>query len=128
MYTYALTPGEPNSYFVVAQLTVPKHYTGIIVRNKKLRSHRPPKGYEKYSTEWTDFNKNYEVFAADPDKVTTFELLNPKFMADLHDSGLTVSIETIDNVIYLYTRVGTPLETYQKMLDILAQAHKELKM
>jgi hypothetical protein len=68
------------------------------------------------------------VFATDMDKVTSFELLNPKFMADLYDKNLKVEIEVVDNVVYLYSKVGANEVRYADMLDILKQAFRELKL
>lgn len=65
--------------------------------------------------------------------MTSFELLNPKFMADLYDLNLGISIEVVDNVIYLYANIllmpmTMSTDRYAAMLDILQAAYKELRM
>ncbi|MCL2451512.1 hypothetical protein FWD20_01370 [Candidatus Saccharibacteria bacterium] len=134
MYSY--TPNvnvqvnnKPYPIYLVGQIAVPgKNYGGIIVMKNKLID-RKPKGYQKYNLEWTDFNKKYDVFATDIDKVTSFELLHPAFMAFLHDQvNLDLTLEVVDNVIYFYIKIGTDVKHYETLLEVLLRAHKELKM
>jgi hypothetical protein len=114
---------------LVGQIAVPgKNYGGIIVMKNKLID-RKPKGYQKYNLEWADFNKKYDVFATDVDKVTSFELLHPAFMAFLHDEiNLDFTLEVVDNIIYFYTKADINGKNYQSLLEVLLRAHKELKM
>jgi hypothetical protein len=126
MYTYR-PDREVNSNFQIAQITLPKSYGGIIIKRKSFWNFTP-KGYLKLTYEWPDFNKRYDVFATDMDKVTSFELLNPKFMADLYDKNLKVEIEVVDNVVYLYSKMAVGETKYPDMLEILRQAFHELKM
>ena len=128
LYTYrqvAATSGYP--VYQVAQITLPKTYGGIIIRRKRLFN-IAPRGYQKISFEWPDFNNRYVVFATDMDKVTSFELLNPKFMADLYDKALKVNIEVVDNVVYLYSKLRANETKYPEMMQVLQQAFRELKL
>ena len=128
LYTYAQQPSNPKSYYIVGQLTVPKHYSGIIVKHAKSK-YKMPKNYQKYELEWGDFNKKYDVWATNIDKVTSFELLNPKFMADLYDKNRQYSIEVVDNVIYIFAPVsGLSKNDYDVLLNILLAVYHELKM
>jgi hypothetical protein len=126
LYTYRPNK-QTNVNYQIAQITLPKSYGGILIKRKGLLNFAPS-GYQKVSYEWPDFNKRYAVFATDADKVTSFELLNPKFMADLYDRDLKVEIEVVDNIVYLYSKVGLQENHYPDMLEILRQAFRELKL
>lgn len=137
MYTYAPSRNAAEMY-LVAQLTLPKSYGGILIRRKQagwlqrsLFQYVP--SYRRISMEWPDFNKRYEVWATDADKVTSFELLNPKFMANLYDKQLPFNIEVVDNVIYMYASllnlgVAGSRQRYEETLGVLQAAYKELYM
>jgi hypothetical protein len=133
MYSY--TPNvniqlneKPYPIYLVGQMAVTgKSYGGIIVRRRKwLR--RKPKGYRKYDLEWAEFNRKYEVWATDMDKVTSFELLNPKFMEYLHDEvGIDFSLEVVDNLVYFYVKIGVDVKHYEVLLGVLGRAFKEMR-
>ena len=136
LYTYIPVPAEDSSAnFLIAQLTVPKSYSGIIVRpkssllSKAFGTNHLPKDYEKYQLEWPDFNNRYEVYALRQDSLATFELLNPGFMAYLYDTDPNVTLEVADNVIYLYKQTkNVSASDYQTMMTLLQKAHKELQL
>jgi hypothetical protein len=123
---------------IVAQINLPKSYEGIIIQPKasfwSARSTpKVPSNYQKYTFEWPDFNKRYTVHATSQDRLATFELLNPGFMAYLYDADAQVSIEVADNVVYLYRSVNTKASAgtskdYEKMFTILSKAFKELRL
>lgn len=132
LYTYSpnITTSSPT-YYVIGQISLPKSYGGILVRRKGgglFNKLSKPEGYERYELEWGEFNQRYEVLATDADKFTSFELLNPAFMAWLYDQNLKVNIEVVDNVVYLYSKVSVRENRYSEMLEILRRAHAELKM
>lgn len=133
LYTY-VSGGESEyaSHYIVGQITLPKSYGGILVQRNTggLFGGKPkaPYGYNKVSMEWGDFNERYSVFATDENQVTSFELLNPAFMAWLYDRDLQVNIEVVDNVVYLYSEVNPYIDSYADMLEVLRRSHKELKM
>lgn len=138
LYTYIPVKGQNGSQnFLIGQITLPKSYGGIIVKRAARglgeMFRRTPRGYQKISFEWPDFNRRYDVYATDADKVTSFELLNPKFMADLYDKDLPVNIEVVDNTVYFYATaqakgfMGND-QPYGQMLDVLVAAFKELRM
>jgi hypothetical protein len=135
LYTFAPVQGGQWNH-MVAQITLPKRYGGIVIRrNNGWRSwlNKAPNGYQQVSMEWPDFNKRYKVYATNADQVTSFELLNPKFMADLYDKQLPFNIEVVDNVVYLYAQIGDNLvsgsaQRYTAALDVLQAAYKELYM
>lgn len=133
LYTYVPNPKSSSSnalQFVVAQVALPKRYDSIIVqaRHKGLLSvfQRTPAGYNKLSLEWADFNKRYEVYATNVEQVTAFELLHPVYMEKLFALPFSVSIEVVDNVVYLYTQDRNA--DYAVMYSILKDAFEEMKL
>lgn len=132
LYNYIPKPNsssnnKPDNY-IIAQVALPKTYGNIVVRKKHLLSLGISK-LTKVTMEWGDFNKNYEVWASDMERVTSFELLNPSFMVKLQELAIEVNIEVVDNIVYLYSnKVAPSAENYEKMLSILQQAFKEMRM
>lgn len=135
LYTYSGVPSNSKvAPYMVAQINLPKAYGGIVIRRRKNALLRvigggAPKGYQKYEFEWPDFNKRYDVYATDADRLATFELLNPGFMAYLYDNDPEVSIEVTDNIVYLYktaSKVGAA--DFEKMMTILLKSFKELQL
>lgn len=101
---------------------------GIILHNKSLKKINIPKDYNHYQMEWEQFNNIFEVWATDLEKITSFELLNPKFMTYLVDNELPFNLEVIDNNIYFFSHVDQCNErNYAILLTILIEAFKELK-
>lgn len=132
MYTYARAQSKQKTnqkIFLVGQIHVPKEYGGILVERKKGMGRMfAPKGYQKYEFEWPDFNKRYQVYATDQSRLATFELINPGFMAFLYDNFNDVSIEVVDNIIYFYSLKTVLRSDYEKLLELLSKAHKELRL
>ncbi len=133
LYTYIAKPNSNESnmaQYVIAQIALPKRYDSIIVEAKEDRLNslfrRTPKGYNKLSLEWPDFNKRYRVFATNVEQVTAFELLHPVYMEKLFALPFKVSIEVVDNVVYLYTK-DTKAD-YNLMYGILKDAFQEMKL
>lgn len=136
LYTYS----DPTTFnALIAQITLPKSYGGILVRRRggllaDLKTPKPPKNYAEYHLEWPDFEKLYRTYATDADRLATFELLNPKFMAYLYDTDPRVSIEVADNTVYLYKQISSGSkysvkpDEYKILLNILNMALKELKL
>lgn len=127
LYSYAKNAQSSLKPYVIAQVNVPRQYGNIVVRHKKS-FHLGIRGLEKVETEWTQFNKKYEVYASSAEQATSFELLNPTYMEQLEALNFEVNIEVVDDVIYLYTdeRAAT-LEIYASMLDLVNKAFKELR-
>lgn len=130
LYSYIKDPQNNTKPMVIAQVNVPKQYGNIIVRRNKLIQAPIMFGnLKRVETEWTKFNKKYEVFATAPEQATSFELLNPTFMEQLEALPFEVNIEVVDNVIYLYTNErGSTVETYQTMYDLVNKAFKEMRL
>ena len=126
LYTYAAFNGaQPR---VIAQVNVPKTYGNIIV-HRKQSSNINTRGLERIETEWIQFNQQYEVYASNAEQATSFELLNPTYMEQLAALPFSVTIEVVDNVIYLYTdERGADVATYDMMLDLVHKAFKELRL
>ena len=126
LYTYAAFNGaQPR---VIAQVNVPKTYGNIIV-HRKQSSNINTRGLERIETEWIQFNQQYEVYASNAEQAPSFELLNPTYMEQLAALPFAVTIEVVDNVIYLYTdERGTDVATYGIMLDLVHKAFKELRL
>ena len=69
------------------------------------------------------------MYASNAEQATSFELLNPTYMEQLAALPFSVTIEVVDNVIYLYTdERGTDVATYDMMLDLVHKAFKELRL
>lgn len=130
IYTYSAIPKNPDSYYIVGQVNIPKSYEGVIVEAEKAKLKvTKPKGYDKFDMEWGDFNRRYNVFAASKDALPAFELLNPKFMERLYERNLPYNLEVKDNTIYIFAKVKeAKKEDYTELLDVLSEAFKELKM
>ena len=122
--------GNSSKPMVIAQVSVPKNYGQIVVRRKKnFGIFSKPRGLEEVKTEWIEFNGKYEVFAAAPEQVTSFELLNPTYMEKLAALPFDVNIEVVDNVIYLYSpEAKTDVDTYETMLGLVNDAFRELRL
>lgn len=128
LYSYVKDPQNNSKVYVIAQINVPRQYGNIIVRRSKLLQ-LPITNLKRVQTEWTQFNKKYEVFASSEEQATSFELLNPTYMEQLEALPFEVNIEVVDNVIYLYTNErGTTIETYGVMLDLINKAFQELRL
>lgn len=127
LYTYsAFEKAKPR---VIAQVNVPKTYGNIVVRRKKGAPRLDKRGLVRVETEWIQFNQQYEVYATNTEQATSFELLNPTYMEQLAALPFAVSIEVVDNVIYLYTdERGTDAATYETMLDLAHKAFKEMRL
>ncbi len=80
----------------------------------------------KVSLEWSQFNKLFNVYATDMDKVNSLELLHPAFMEKLALAPYRINIEIIGNDLYLYTT--DKKADYPQMLHILKEAFEEMKM
>lgn len=133
LYTYLPNTTGNNSnqqQYVVAQVALPKRYDSLIVEAKQggllSRFQKAPSGYNKLSLEWADFNKRYNVFATNVEQVTAFELLHPVYMEKLFALPFKVSIEVVDNVVYLYTQDRQA--DYSTMYSILQDAFEEMKL
>lgn len=141
LYTYSdsFDSSYKNDYLII-QTTLPKSYGGIIVQPKKKLFNlsgtylKTSSAYKDYSFEWPDFNKRFEVKATDPDRLATFELINPSFMAYLYDNDPGLGIEVVDNTLYIFVKLKAnhtqdiAVSKYQIMLNILMKAFNELKM
>lgn len=127
LYTYSPSPTVPGSYWLVGSLTVPRRYGGIILRHRSSKDFNIPKGYERYQMEWEQFNETFEVWSTNLEKITSFELVNPKFMAYLVDNELSFNLEVVENNIYIFTHCDRCDEdNYAVLLTILSEAFKEL--
>lgn len=130
-YTYepvSYNNGYKKDQHLVMQTNVPKSYGRILVRRKSKLFSPSVGGLTRIKMEWGEFNDMYEVFASDLERVTSFELLNPAFMAILRDLPYEVNIEVVDNVLYLFTKSGTDISHYASLFDVLLRAHKEMKL
>lgn len=133
MYTYKRAENNAStSGFLVGQISLPKSYGGIIIEAKKSFIERKlahyPDDYKQYQLEWPDFNDRYDVYATDQSRLATFELLNPGFMAFFYDNFKDVAIEVVDNIVYFYSiKIGSR-DDYDRLLQLLVRAFKELKL
>jgi len=132
LYNYIPSPSSNSSVvdnYIIAQVALPKSYGNIVVRKKRLLSFVGTKDLKRVTMEWGDFNKRYEVWASDMERVTSFELLNPSFMVKLQELPFEVNMEVVDNIVYLYSsKTSATPQTYETMLGILDVAFKEMRM
>lgn len=132
LYTYLpnTTNNSNSRQYTVAQVALPKRYDSLIVEAKQgsllKLFQKAPAGYNKLSLEWNDFNKRYNVYATNVEQVTAFELLHPVYMEKLFALPFKVSIEAVDNVVYLYTQ--DQKADYPTMYSILKDAFDEMKL
>jgi hypothetical protein len=130
LYTYQPNPNADSSgmrYYLIAQANVQKNYGDIVVRRKKFLQGNVG-GLQKIETEWTTFNKKYEVFASSTEGATSFELLEPSFMEKLNALSFEVNIEVVDNIVYLYSLENKlDPDHYPEMLSILHEAYGYMK-
>ncbi len=120
-------PAYRYDAYIVAQTILPKTYGNIIVKQKgSLGLSFKPSGMTQVSLEGVDFNKDFSVYATDVEKVTSLELLNPRYMENLLDVPFEVNIEIVDNVLYLYST--DKQADFDTMLTLLQNAFEEMKM
>lgn len=129
LYTYRPNITSTKSY-LIAQMNLPsKSYGQIVVRRKKAMQLFGIRGLERVETEWLQFNNTYEVFASAGEGVTSFELLNPRYMEQLAAAPFEVNIEVVDNVVYFYSDEGkADVANYQAMLNLLQLAFQEMRL
>lgn len=126
-YSYEPKAGMGMSPITVAQAILPKHYDDILVTEKSWYRFKPKgKGLEKVETESVEFNKKFAVWAAKPDRATSFELLATNFMERIYKLDFEVNIEVVDNVLYLYSPDHKP--NYAEMQEVLSWAFEEMKL
>jgi len=132
LYNYIPNPLSSSSKkdnYIIAQVALPKSYGNIVVRKKRTLPFSGIKGLTRVSMEWGDFNKRYEVWASDMERVTSFELLNPSFMVKLQELPFELNIEVVDNIVYLFSnKTEAAPQNYELLLKILYQAFKEMRM
>lgn len=129
LYTYNpnLTDTSVDPY-IVAQISVPRTYGRIVVRRRGMIN-TGIRGLQKIQMEWQQFNRTYDVFASNGEGATSFELLNPTFMEYLESLPMKLSIEVVDNTVYIYAKnKKISLDSYTIMLEVLRRAHKEMRM
>lgn len=129
VYTYSTSGGSRSSDdYLVVQTALPKSYGRILVKRKKSFFSWSVDDLRKISMEWNEFNDRYDVYASKEEQVTTFELLHPAFMAKLHDLPFEVSIEVVDNIVYLFAPSHTDVQHYEMLFELLKKAHKEMRL
>jgi hypothetical protein len=128
IYNYVPNPGMGSRGYIIAQASIPKSYGNIVVRRKGENG--SVGGLHKIETEWGEFNDRYDVYASDEEQATSFELLNPKFMEQLHSLSIPIAIEVVDSIIYLYsTQEGVvSADDYRTLLSTLKAVFKEMRM
>ena len=131
IYRYSEGISYGTKTYTVAQAALPKRYDSLVVQAKPKGWGRAllastPRGYNKLQLEWPDFNKRYNVYATNVEQVTVFELLHPVYMEKLFDLSFRVSIEVVDNVVFLYS--DDEKADYQIMFNLLKDAFEEMKL
>lgn len=128
LYTYIPDPKITKHPYIIAQAALPKRYGSLIVKAKSNFSmfDVTPAGYNKLRLEWPDFNKRYTIYATNAEQVTVFELMHPVYMEKLFDLPFKVSIEVVDNIVYLYSSDANA--NYETMLSLLKDAFEEMKL
>ncbi|HTE57306.1 MAG TPA: TIM44-like domain-containing protein [Verrucomicrobiae bacterium] len=127
-FRHLYQPRNPMANYTVAHTTLPKSYGNILVARHKSSAFFKfsPQGMHKITLEWPQFNKLFDVYATDMDRIASLELVHPAFMEQLVGLSFKVSIEVIGTDLYLYSTDKSA--DYQQMLDILKKAFKEMKL
>ena len=126
-YSYEPRAESGIKAMTIAQAILPKRYDDILVTEKSWYRFKPKqKGLTKINTESNAFNKKFAVWAAKPDRATSFELLAPNFMERIYGLDFEINIEVVDNVLYLYSPGSD--SNYQEMLGVLSWAFEEMKL
>lgn len=131
---------DSGGEYLVAQTALPKKYNDILLRKKLELNIKTgnPRGLRKIETESNDFNRKFELWADPRDHVNSFELLAPDFMEKVYNLPFNLNIEVTGNFLFLYLKDETfgdrnkiiendKLEYYQKMLEILSRAFREME-
>ena len=131
IYRYSEGTNNVDKTYTIAQAALPKRYDSLIVQAKptgwgRALFAKTPPGYNKLQLEWPDFNKRYSVYATNVEQVTVFELLHPVYMEKLFDLPFRISIEVVDNVVFLYS--DDAKADYQTMFNLLKDAFEEMKL
>ena len=126
-YSYEARSGSGLQPITVAQAILPRRYDNILVTEKSWYSFRPKlKTLQKIETESISFNQKFSVWAAVPDRASSFELLATNFMEKIYALDFEINIEVVDNVLYIYS--PSKDIKYQNLLDVLDGAFEEMKM
>ncbi|MEO8105035.1 MAG: hypothetical protein ABI602_01730 [Candidatus Saccharibacteria bacterium] len=130
LYRYSEGQASDSKTYTIAQAALPKRYDSLSVQAKAKGFGglftRTPRGYNRLSLEWPDFNRRYTVYATNVEQVTVFELLHPVYMEKLFALKFKVSIEVVDNVVFLYS--ADPHADYNTMFKLLKDAFEEMKL
>jgi hypothetical protein len=120
-----------GEYYLVALAYLERSYGNILVRkrsNALATLFNAPKGLTRVETEWTNFNKKYQVFASSAEGAASFELLQPPYMEKLEALPFDCNIEVVDNVVYFYTKEKKmSAGNYPAMMSILHEAYTYMK-
>ena len=134
VYTYHSGAKDDLTY-TIGQINIPKRYGHILIKPKQkffaitsAYDVKPPDDATRYEYEWPDFNRKFEVWATDSDRLASFELVNPKFMQTIYAIDEDIVIEVVDNIVYFRSSLGTSNEAYNQLMEVIKQAYKELKL
>lgn len=114
------------SGYLVAQSVLPKSYHDIFVKRKSALTFKNFSWLRKIETESNDFNRKFDLWADSRDQVNSFELLAPDFMEKIYNLPFDLSIEVVDNFLFLYLRNDKSVD-YQQVLEILSCAFREME-
>jgi len=118
---------SPTAAYTIAQTTLPRSYGNIIVKRKsRFGLSFTPRGMTKVSLEGVSFDRSYDVFATDMERVASLELLHPAYMEQLLGVSFQVNIEIVDDVLYLYSTDSRA--DFEVMLQLLQAAFEAMKM
>lgn len=115
--------------YTIAHTALPKDYGNILVERRRplaFFAFSPQGNMRRIALEWPRFNKLFDVYTTDADRVASLELLHPAFMEQLAHLKFRVNIEVVGTDLYLYSTDGKA--NYQEMLGLLKKAFKEMKL
>jgi hypothetical protein len=129
--TLGASSSSSSDYYLIAQAYLERSYGNIVVRKRSnllATLFNAPKGLMRVETEWTSFNKKYQVFATTAEGAASFELLQPPYMEKLEALPFECNIEVVDNIVYFYTKQNKiSAANYPAMMSILHEAYKYMK-
>jgi len=126
-FTTLYYSGTASPSYTVAAASLPKAYSNISLRRRKRMFFSfKPVGMTRVKTESHDFNKIYDLFTDDIDKVNSLELLHPAYIEKMQLLGFKVNLEIANNTLYLYST--DKKADFDQMLTLLQQAFDEMKM
>ncbi len=127
LYTFMPSGDEQRGKnYLVAQTTLPVRYNNILVRRKRRFWNFAPWGLRRITTESNEFENKFCLYAAPGDQMSSFVLLSPDFMAEVHDLPFELNIEIVGSFLYFYVDERKNVDE-NEMFRLLSRAFDSMK-